>query len=114
MSSIVGGQTLAVVNPGANIGVSVGIVVVCAIGFLASFLGYNALHLWERYQWIPNMIAILILVGCAHNHLHKQQEVAPADTTRILSYGGLMAGYFLTFGGTVSDYSIYHKPEAPK
>ncbi|PKS09029.1 hypothetical protein jhhlp_003642 [Lomentospora prolificans] len=114
MSAIFGGQTLAVVNPGANISVNTGIVVVCILSFFASFLGYNAVHLWERYQWIPNLIALFIMVGCSHKELYQQRESPSSDATRILSYGGLMAGYFLTFGGTVSDYSIYHKPTTAK
>lgn len=114
MSAIFGGQTLSAVNPDANISVNVGIVIVCVIGFLASFLGYNAVHLWERYQWVPNFVALFVVVGCSSKHLSQQHQGPPADATRILSYGSLMAGYFLTFGGTVSDYSIYHKPTAAK
>jgi len=114
VSAIVGGQTIAAVNPSANISVSVGIVIVCVVSFAASLLGYRAVHQWERYQWIPNIIAIIIAVGCGGKHLHKQAEVEPATAAQVLSYGGLMAGYFMTFGGTVSDYSIYHHPAAPQ
>ncbi|GJC79179.1 purine-cytosine permease fcyB [Colletotrichum liriopes] len=84
-SSIVGGQTLAAVNPG-HIDVKVGIVITCLVSFAASFVGYRALHMWERWQWLPNLVAI------------------------ILNYGGLMAGYFITFGGTASDFTAYHDP----
>jgi purine-cytosine permease-like protein len=113
-SAIVGGQSIAAVNPSANISVSVGIVIVCVVSFAASLLGYRTVHQWERYQWIPNIIAIVIAVGCGGKHLHKQAEVEPATAFQALSYGGLMAGYFMTFGGTVSDYSVYHHPDVRK
>jgi purine-cytosine permease-like protein len=77
-------------------------------------LGYKALHFWERWQWLPNLIAIVIAVGCGGKHLYLQAEVPPASASQVLSYGGLIAGYFITFGGTVSDYSIYHNPAASK
>ncbi|RKK82570.1 hypothetical protein BFJ69_g3147 [Fusarium oxysporum] len=31
-----------------------------------------------------------------------------------LGYGSLMAGYFMTFGGTVSDFTVYHDPKSSK
>ncbi|TIC99885.1 Purine-cytosine permease fcyB [Colletotrichum higginsianum] len=103
-SSIVGGQTLAAVNPG-HIDVKVGIVIACLVSFAASFVGYRALHMWERWQWLPNLVAIVIAVGCGGKHLWKQAETPPPTAAQILNYGGLMAGYFITFGGTASDFT---------
>ncbi|KAK1988533.1 NCS1 nucleoside transporter [Colletotrichum cereale] len=108
-SSIVGGQTLAAVHPG-HIDVKVGIVVVCLVSFAASFVGYRALHMWERWQWLPNLVAIGIAVGCGGRHLWKQAEVPPPTAAQILNYGSIMAGYFMTFGGTASDFTAYHDP----
>jgi purine-cytosine permease-like protein len=114
VSAIVGGQTIAAINPSANVSVSVGIVITCLVSFAASLLGYQALHFWERWQWIPNLIAIVIAVGCGGKYLQLQADVPPATAAQVLSYGGLIAGYFITFGGTVSDYSTYHNPAAPQ
>ncbi|WYZ45280.1 hypothetical protein EsH8_VIII_000596 [Colletotrichum jinshuiense] len=109
-SSIVGGQTLAAVNPG-YIDVKVGIIITCLVSFAASFIGYRALHMWERWQWLPNLIAIVIAIGCGGKHLWKQQtDVPPPTASQILNYGGLMAGYFITFGGIASDFTAYHNP----
>ncbi|KAF4773960.1 NCS1 nucleoside transporter [Colletotrichum scovillei] len=108
-SSIVGGQTLAAVNPG-HIDVKIGIVIACLVSFAASFIGYRALHMWERWQWLPNLVAIVIAVGCGGKHLWKQAETSPPTAAQILNYGGLMAGYFITFGGTASDFTAYHNP----
>jgi purine-cytosine permease-like protein len=105
----VGGQAIASLNP-ANVSVNVGIVIVSLISFAASFMGYKALHFWERWTWIPSLISLVIAVGCGGKHLHLQSQVPPSTPQQVLSYGGLIAGYFLTFGGTVSDYSVYHDP----
>ncbi|KAJ9138947.1 Purine-cytosine permease fcyB [Pleurostoma richardsiae] len=114
VSAIVGGQTIAALNP-AHVSVTVGIVIVSLISFAASLLGYRALHLWNGWSWIPNLVALVIAVGCGGSHLHLQSVPAePATAAQILSYAGLIAGYFLTFGGTVSDYSIYHNPNVSK
>lgn len=113
IAAIVGGQSIAALNPG-NVSISVGIVVVCLVSFTASLLGYRALHIFNAWTWIPNLISIVIAVGCGGKYLHLQSTVPAATATQVLSYGGLIAGYFLTFGGTVSDYSIYHDPRSAR
>jgi len=113
ISAIVGGQAISALNPD-NVSVSVGIVITCLISFAASLMGYKALHWWERWTWIPNLISLVIAVGCGGKYLHLQTEVPPATPFQVLSYGGLIAGYFITFGGTASDYSIYHNPATSK
>nr|XP_036588385.1 purine-cytosine permease fcy22 [Colletotrichum truncatum]KAF6799758.1 purine-cytosine permease fcy22 [Colletotrichum truncatum] len=66
--------------------------------------------MWERWQWLPSLIAIIIAVGCGGKHLWKQAEVPPPTAAQVLNYGGLMAGYFITFGGIASDFTAYHNP----
>lgn len=109
LSSVVGGQALASLDPD-SVSVNVGIVIACLISFAVSLLGFKALHFWERWTWIPNLISIVIAVGCGGKYLHLQSETEPAKPSQVLTFGCLIAGYFITFGGTVSDYSIYHNP----
>ncbi|KAK3954629.1 purine-cytosine permease [Pseudoneurospora amorphoporcata] len=110
MSAIAGGQTLAALNP-SHVSVNVGIVMSCLVAFGASLLGFNFVHFWQRWTWIPNLVALVIAVGCGGRYLHLQTQLAaPATPTQILNLGSLVAGYFLTFGGTVGDYSIYQNP----
>lgn len=111
IAAIVGGQSIAALNPD-HVSLSVGIVVVCLVSFAASLLGYRAIHIFNTWSWIPNLISIVIAVGCGGRYLHLQSAVAPATASQVMSFGALVAGYFLTFGGTVSDYSIYHDPRS--
>ncbi|KAH8880672.1 hypothetical protein GQ53DRAFT_533352 [Thozetella sp. PMI_491] len=110
ISAVVGGQTIAALNP-ENVSVNVGIVIVCLVSWAVSLMGFKMLHFWERWTWIPNLIALLVAVGCGGKQLYLQGETEPSTPQQVLSYGGLIAGYFITFGGTVSDYSVYHQPE---
>lgn len=48
VNAIVGGQTLAAVNPG-NLSVTVGIVLIAVVSMVVSFLGYRVLHALERW-----------------------------------------------------------------
>ncbi|KPM38741.1 hypothetical protein AK830_g7817 [Neonectria ditissima] len=114
IGSIVSGQAIAAVNQDARISVDVGIGIVCALSFVTAFLGYRAIHIWQRWQWLPNLIGIVIAVGCGGKHLVHQAEAGPATVKSVVGYGSLMAGYFMTFGGTVSDFTIYHSPKGSK
>ena len=114
IGSIVSGQAIASMNEKANISVNVGIGIVCILSFLLAFMGYRTLHLWQRWQWLPNLIAIVIAVGCDGKHLVNQADHDPATMKNVIGYGSLMAGYFMTFGGTVSDFTVYHNPEEAK
>lgn len=113
ISAVVGGQSIAALDP-SRVSTSVGIVIVCLVSFAASLLGYRALHIFNGWSWLPNLVAIVIAVGCGGKHLYLQATVPAAAASQVLSYGGLIAGYFMTFGGTVSDYSIYHDPRTVK
>jgi purine-cytosine permease-like protein len=114
VGSIVSGQTIAAINPNAEISVDVGIGITCAISFVTALFGYRVIHIWQRWQWIPNMIALTIAVGCGGKELVHQARAEPATARQVISYGSLMAGYFITFGGTISDFTVYHMPDHPK
>ncbi|QPC61091.1 hypothetical protein HYE67_003322 [Fusarium culmorum] len=59
-------------------------------------------------------VGIAIAVGCGGKHLVNQADHEPATVKNVVGYGSLMAGYFMTFGGTVSDFTVYHTPEESK
>ncbi|KAK1759371.1 purine-cytosine permease fcyB [Echria macrotheca] len=109
LSAVVGGQSLAAINP-ENVSVSVGIVITCLVSFAVSLLGFRAVHFYERWSWIPNLVSLVIAVGCGGRYLHLQTDAPPATVSQVFSYGCLIAGYFITFGGTSSDYTVYHNP----
>lgn len=113
IAAIVGGQSLAAVS-GSTLSWNVGIVITCIIAMLLSFAGYRIIHLFERYSWIPVLIAIAIAVGCGGKKLSLQSETAPPAASTILNYGCLIAGFMIPFGGTVSDVSVYISPKAPR
>lgn len=113
IAAVVGGQSLSAVSDG-DLSWNVGIAITCVVALILSFFGYRILHLYERWSWIPVLIAIVIAVGCGGNKLFMQAETAPPKASTILSYGCLIAGFIIPFGGTVSDVSVYISPEAPR
>lgn len=77
-------------------------------------MGYRVLHLFDRFAWIPTLVAILVAVGCGGDKLSLQMSTEPATATNILSFGALIAGYMIPWAGLGSDFSTYMHPSAPK
>ncbi|KAG4433491.1 hypothetical protein IFR05_011029 [Cadophora sp. M221] len=110
--SVIGGTTLAAVNPGTiSVGASIGVLSIVAL--FISFCGMKVLHQYERYAWIPALIATIIATGCGGKTLTQQAEVPPASAATIVSYAGVIAGYLIPWGALASDFAIYIRPDAP-
>ena len=112
INNVIGGGVLAGVSD-YTISWNVGIVIIGVLGFVISALGYKVLHYYERFAWIVAFISIIIMTGIGGKHLHKQAEFEPPAASTVLSFGGLMAGYFIPWAAVASDYSTYMPPEAP-
>jgi NCS1 nucleoside transporter family len=113
VDSIIGGQALSAVKNGETISSTVGIVIISVLALIIAFCGFNILHHYERWAWIPALIALIIATGSGGKSLSKQIEVPPATTSQILSFGGLVASFMLPWAALASDFSTYMHPKAP-
>jgi len=107
---ILGGQTLASINPG-TLPLSVGIVIVSIATLIICFFGYNALHRYESVAWIVLtiiFIALFALGGAAGYDLGAQK--AFEDTGRdltgdVLSFGGIIFGSCAGWAPVAADFN---------
>ncbi|ORX94820.1 permease for cytosine/purines, uracil, thiamine, allantoin-domain-containing protein [Clohesyomyces aquaticus] len=113
VDSVIGGQALSAVMDGETINATVGIVIIALLSLLISFCGFKVLHIYERFAWIPALVAIIIATGCGGKHLSNQVEVPPATAQVVLSFGGLVASFMLPWAALASDFSTYMHPKAP-
>ena len=108
---IVGGQCLSAVANG-SLSVNVGIIIIAIVGLLISFCGFTALHMYERYAWIPALIAIIVAVGTGGSSLRDQQApTEPATARTVLSFGMIVASYMIPWACLASDFTTYLAPE---
>ncbi|KAF9731787.1 Purine-cytosine permease fcyB 4 [Paraphaeosphaeria minitans] len=113
VDSIIGGQALSAVSSGTTINATVGIVIIALLSLLVSFAGFKTLHKYEKYAWVPALIAIIIATGCGGRDLKNQSTVPPATVQQVLSFGGLVASFMLPWAALASDFSTYMHPSAP-
>ncbi|KAI5460344.1 permease for cytosine/purines, uracil, thiamine, allantoin-domain-containing protein [Mariannaea sp. PMI_226] len=110
---VVGGQCLSAVSSG-HLTPDVGIVIIGILTLAISFCGFQVLHYYETYAFIPAIIAVIIATGCGGHELHKQAppvEVAPA--ANYLSFGMIIASYMLPWAAIASDLTTYFDPKVP-
>ncbi|KAK3685508.1 permease for cytosine/purines, uracil, thiamine, allantoin-domain-containing protein [Podospora appendiculata] len=107
---VIGGQCLAAVADG-NLSVTVGIVIIALLTLVISFCGFSTLHFYERYAWIPALVAILVAVGTGGSNLRQQAVPADPPTARaILSFGMIVASYMIPWACLSSDFTTYLTP----
>ncbi len=96
---ILGGQTLASINPG-TLPLVVGIIIVAICSLIPCFIGYSLVHVYERYAWIIVSIIMLFLWGLgghagfdinAQKPLEDRGRSLSAD---VMSFGGIVFGSF--------------------
>ena len=110
---VIGGQTISAVTDG-HLTPTVGIVIIALLGMVICFMGFRVLHWYERFAWIPALIAIIVATGCGGNHLSNQVDVPAADAATVLSYASLVAGFLIPWAALASDFITYMEPETPK
>ncbi|OJA13027.1 hypothetical protein AZE42_04379 [Rhizopogon vesiculosus] len=107
---IFGGQALANVNPG-TLPLVVGIIIIGVCSFIPCFIGYNIVHMYERYAWMITMISMLFLCGLggkAGYNINAQkslEDTGRALSADILGFGGIVFGSFTGWAPVAADYN---------
>ena len=112
IDSVVGGLTLSSVSQD-GLSPTVGIVIVDIISLLVTFCGLKVLHYYERFAWIPALIAIVVATGCGGRHLSNQTTSQTSDAATVLTFGALIAGYLVPWAALASDFATYMDPRTP-
>ncbi|KAM9898531.1 hypothetical protein OXX79_006266 [Metschnikowia pulcherrima] len=89
------------------------ILVVCTI--IVTFFGYNIIHTYEKYSWIPNMVAfIAIIARMAMSKTFTWGTTVGGETTagNVLSFGGSIYGFATGWTTYASDYTVYQPRNA--
>ncbi|KAH0020022.1 cytosine-purine permease, partial [Aureobasidium melanogenum] len=92
VDSVVGGQSLSAITHG-HLTPDVGIVVIAILAMLVCFCGFKILHRYERFAWIPALVAIVIATGTGGKHLSNQAVYPAAEASTVLSFAALIAGF---------------------
>lgn len=116
IDAVVAGQILSAVSPNRSLSVVVGIVIVAVLTWVITTFGYQIVHVYERYAWIPQLIAFSILAGVAGPKFDLSTPTVGDTNTRIaarLSFFSLCLSAAITYSGGAADYFVYYPESAP-
>lgn len=106
------GQTLAALASN-QISQVVGIVITALCCMVLSFGGFQFIHLYARWAWIPALMAIIVTVGSGGKELQYQSRTQPLTAPTAITFISLIAGYMLSYSTVVGDVAVYMGPNAP-
>lgn len=113
---IIAGQMFSAVN-GGGLSVAVGCIVSAfCIGFIATF-GIAIVHTFERYAFIPQLFAILVLIGSAWRNFDTSvASVGPAGTITAnrCSFFALEFANVIGLSAIAADFYVYYPATTSK
>ncbi|KAL8821916.1 MAG: hypothetical protein Q9223_000146 [Gallowayella weberi] len=110
---VIAGQILSAVSTNGSMSIVVGIIVVAIIGWLITTFGISVFHTYQRYAFIPQLIAYSILYGVSsHNYDLSSPSQGDSRTVigRRISFLSLTLAAAITYGGAAADYFVYYPP----
>jgi len=105
---IVGAQLFNAVN--SNMPGWAGILVIAAATFLVTLFGYQIVHTYERYSWIPCFIIFLIVLGeFAHSgqFYNIPMSTGLGEAGSVLSFAASVFGFATGWTSYAADYTVY-------
>ncbi|KAG9231635.1 hypothetical protein BJ875DRAFT_506574 [Amylocarpus encephaloides] len=107
---IIGGQMLSAVS-GGSMSIVVGIIIVALVSLVVAVFGIALFHYYERWAWLPQILALFILVGSAGPYFNAAlQSVGDAPTVAAnrLSFFSLCLYVPNSWAAAASDYYVYY------
>ncbi|KAL8695479.1 MAG: hypothetical protein Q9218_000057 [Villophora microphyllina] len=116
LGCIISGQIISAVN-GGNLTIAVGCVIsALCIGLIATF-GIAIVHTFERYAFIPQLIALFVLIGSAakdFDHTAISQGTSGMINANRCSFFALQYANIVGFSVLAADFYVYYPADTPK
>ena len=113
---VIAGQILSAVSAHGSMSIVVGIIIVAIIGWLISTFGIAVFHTYQRYAFIPQLIAYSILYGVS-SHNYDLSTPSQGDTRTVIgnriSFLSITLAAAITYGGAAADYFVYYPVTTP-
>ncbi|EGW32825.1 uncharacterized protein SPAPADRAFT_60168, partial [Spathaspora passalidarum NRRL Y-27907] len=80
-----------------------------------TFFGYNVIHHYEKWSWIPNLAVFLVIIArfsMSGNFTSEAFVGGPTTAGNVLSFGGTIFGFATGWTTYASDYTVYQPRNA--
>lgn len=108
VNTIVGAQLLAAINPEHALPGWAGILIISLSTLLITTFGYQFVHAYERWSWIPVFIVFLIVAGeLGRSSKFIPLSHGPAEAGSVLSFAASVFGFATGWTSYAADYTVY-------
>jgi NCS1 nucleoside transporter family len=108
VNSIAGAQVLNELSDG-KCPLWVGNLIIGVITAVICFFGYFAVHMFERYCWIPQIIVFIFLAGYGAKHFEASASPMgseAAEAAGVMSFIATTYGFVIGWAGLAADYNV--------
>ncbi|KIP09966.1 hypothetical protein PHLGIDRAFT_289936 [Phlebiopsis gigantea 11061_1 CR5-6] len=108
INCIIGGQTLGAVS--SHLNATLGIVITGLISLAVTFCGYQTLHWYEMLAWMPNAVAIIVMLAVSGKTLVSLpvEDPTPVSAASVLTFAAALAVSVVAWCPITPDYGIFH------
>ncbi|ORY60268.1 permease for cytosine/purines, uracil, thiamine, allantoin-domain-containing protein [Pseudomassariella vexata] len=110
IDGIIGGQILSAVS-GGTMSIAVGIVVVNLVCWGIVLFGMKPFHQYEKFAWIPQILALFVMVGCAGPSFDAK-SISVGDKATVaanrLSFLSMCLYVPNSWAAAASDFYVYY------
>lgn len=93
-----------------------GCIILVVVTCMVALLGYKAIHIYERYSWIPNFIIYLIVIArltMSGNFTWGTMESGTQTAGNVLNFISTVFGYTAGWSSSSADFFVYMPSETP-
>ncbi|KAK5051361.1 hypothetical protein LTR84_003013 [Exophiala bonariae] len=116
VSCITGGLALTAVADG-HISLVVGIIVIAVVALIISFVGLNAILVYERYAWLIYFVIFMIIFGETGKYADNTTPASVTGTTlsgTVLSLLAIIYGSSASWCTMASDYYVHYPTQVSR
>ncbi|CAI4061192.1 hypothetical protein SUVZ_05G1370 [Saccharomyces uvarum] len=117
VNTVASSQVLNMVNPGHQCPLWAGCIVIIGATVIVTFFGYNVIHSYEKWAWVPNFAVFLVIIArLARSGKFVLGEWTSGPTTagNVLSFGSTVYGFAAGWTTYAADYTVYMPRKANK
>jgi NCS1 nucleoside transporter family len=114
VNAIIGGQLVAAVS-GGTIARPIAILVIAIVTTILAIYGYQHIHRYARYAWIPAVISFVFLtvVTVPKISIPPTPALSIAEIASFVSFGGAVYGFSTGWSSYAADYNAYQPESTP-
>ncbi|THV65051.1 hypothetical protein D6D28_09399 [Aureobasidium pullulans] len=106
IDAVAAGQILAAVSGPGDISVVVGIIVSITLAAIVSVVGIRPFHAFEHYAWLPQLMAICLLLGVTVPGIDSKELSPTSSEDSKTTLGHRLSFFGLCLAGSITGHEI--------